>query len=264
MKKFICFSVVFAFTCNLMMSQPINHSNGGEYLKRIEYNVLHSGATDDEHMYNLEHKSVIDRLFFGSRNSFVEFVLEDTPEGSNEATALRIIKKQNDNSYELEVMRLQNLLDVYYEKLMHVVSEKTTPIFAPFWLSSAVSSETKNRINEHNKEANSLKHSDELYKPYRPEPIKLEVSRELAEKLHEKTSMLIDNFKGVGTPLNINGGFRVTFRCVVDDELWTLSVHYPDNRTVLRLSDLFRQIITDSIDGKMDETKYLKLPDKIL
>ncbi len=117
MKSIIILSVILAFGVNFIMSQPVNHENGGEYLKTIEYNVLHPGITEDGNRYNLKHKSVIDRLFFGTKNSFVEFVFEDTPEGSNEASAFRIIKNPNERSYELEVMRLQNLLDVYYKKL---------------------------------------------------------------------------------------------------------------------------------------------------
>lgn len=264
MRISIYFLVLFGFAGNfMMMSQPINHPSGGEYFKTTEYNVLYLGVTEDENRYNLEHKSAIDRLFFGTKNSFIEFVFEDTPEGSNEAIAFRIVRNPKDGSYELEVSRLKNLLEVYYKKLMHVVSEKTTPIFIPFWLSNMVSSETECRVSEHNKQANSLKYSDELYKPYRPEPLKFQVSREFAEKLHEKTSMLIENFKGEGIPLNINDGFQVTFRCVVGDELWTLSIHCPNDGKVLQFSDLFRQIITDGFDSKIDEAKYLKLLDEI-
>lgn len=264
MKAIIIFSVMFVFGCNLIKSQPVDHVSGGKYLKTIEYNVLHVGVTEDGNRYNLEHKSLIDRLFFGTKNSFVEFVFEDSPEGSNEATAFRIIKKPQDNSYELEVMRLQNMLDVYNKRLMFMVSDKTTPIFTPFWLSNAVSYETRSRISEHNKRAKLLKNSDDLYKPYRPEPLKFQISKELAEKIHEKTSMLIENFRGIGIPLNITDCFVITFRCVVNDELWTLSVHCPLEGKSLQFSDLFRQIITDSFDKKIDETKYLNLLDEIL
>ena len=262
MKTFIIFSVMFAFASNLIISQSVNHVNGGEYLKTVEYNVIHSGVTEDANMYNLKNKSVIDRLFFGTKNSFVEFVFTDTPEGSNEATAFRIIKNHQDDSYELEVMRLQNLLDVYYNKLKNVLLEKSTPIVTPFWLSTAVSHETKNQIREHNKQAASLKYQDDLYKPYRPEPLKIQINNELVEKLHEKTSILIENFKGVGKPANIADGFEVTFRCVMDDELWTLSIHCPQGKA-LQFSDLLRKMITDGFENKIDESKYLKLLDDI-
>ena len=75
--------------------------------------------------------------------------------------------------------------------------------------------------------------------------------------------MLIENFRGVGIPLNIADGFTVTFRCVKDDELWTLWIHNPMKGKALQFSDLFRQLIKDSFDNKMNETKYLKLLDGI-
>ncbi len=244
------------------MPQSIDHTGGGQYLKTIEYNVLHPGVTEEGNRYNLEHKSVIDRLFFGTQNSFVEFVFMDSPEGSNEAVAFRIIKKQQDNSYELEVMRLQNVLDAYYKKLKYVVSEKTTPITTPFWLSTAISNETKDQIKEHNKQAAHLKNSDDLYKPYRPAPLKLQISKEFAEQLHKRTSMLIENFKGAGVPLNITDGSEVTFRCVMDDELWTLWIHCPQGQ-VRRLSEFFGKIIADGYDNQFDESTYLNLLQEI-
>lgn len=262
MKAIIILSIMFAFTGHLIMSQPVNHVNGGNYLKTVEYNVIHPGVTEDANIYNLEHKSVIDRLFFGTKNSFVEFVFKDSPEGSDEATAFRIIKNRQDDSYGLEVMRLQNLLDVYYNKLKNVLLEKSTPIVTPFWLSTVVSRETENQIREHNKQAASLKYQDDLYKPYRPDPLKIQINKKLAEKLHEKTSILIENFKGVGIPPNIVDGFEVTFRCVVDDELRTLSIHCPQGKA-LQFSDLFRQLIADGFDNKIDESIYLELLDEI-
>lgn len=261
--KSIILSIMFVFAANLIMSQPINHIAGGEYLKTIEYNVLHPGVTEEGNMYNLKHKSEIDRLFFGTTNSFVEFVFESTPEGSNEAIAFRIIKNRQDNSYELEVMHLQNILDVYYRKLKHVLIENLTPIYIPFWLSTAIPREIDDRIKEHNKQASRLKNSDDLYIFYRPKPLKLQISKELAEKIHDKTLLLIENFRGVGIPANISDGFGVTFRCVKDDELWTLRIHTPEEGKILKFSDLFRQLITESFDNKMKETKYLKLLDEI-
>ena len=76
------------------------------------------------------------------------------------------------------------------------MSEKTTPIITPFWLSKTISYETKDQIKEHNKQAVLLENSDDLYKPYRPEPLKLQISKEFAEQLHKQTSLLIKNFKG--------------------------------------------------------------------
>lgn len=260
MKTIITLSIMFAFTGNLMMSQPVNHENGGRYLKTIEYNVVHPGVTEDDNMYNLAHKSVIDRLFFGTKNSFVEFVFADSPEGSNETVAFRIIQNIESESYKLEMMRLENMLKVY--DIRRTLLEKTTTVSLPFWVSKVLSKETEEQIKDHNKQAAIFKYNDELYKPYRPEPLRFQIYKEFAEKLHEKTSILIENFKGVGIPLNINDGFEVTFRCVMDDELWTLSIHYPQGKA-LQFSNLFRKIIEDGFNNKIDELEYCKLLDEM-
>jgi hypothetical protein len=258
MKVIIILSIMFVFSGNVIMSQSVDHTDGGNYLKTVEYNVVFPGVTEDDNMYNLEHKSIIDRIFFGIKNSFVEFVFEDSPEGSNQATAFRIIKNRQDNSCKLEVMRLPNMLEVY--DMQRALSEKTTPIPFPFWLSVAVSPEIGDRIKGHNKQASTFNHSDDWYQPYRPQPETFPLSKEFAEKLHRKTSTLIDGFKGEGIPPIIVDGYEVTFRCVVEDELWALSIHCPQGRA-LQLSDLFRQIIEDGFENKIDESKYLQLLD---
>lgn len=160
------------------------------------------------------------------------------------------------------MMRLQNVNKV--SKIRVVLLEKTTPIIVPNWLSAGVSLEIRDRIREHNKQVASYsnKFSDDLYKPYRPEPKEFQLSKEFVEKMHGKTATLIDNFKGIGIPANIFDGNNVTFRCISEDELWTLSIHCPQRRA-LQLSELFQQIIADGFDNKMDESKYLKLLDEI-
>ena len=260
MKTNITLFIAFIFSTNVIMSQSIDHVEGGSYLKTVEYNLIVSGAKREYDMYNLEHKSFIDRLFFGTKNSFVEFVFEGSPEGSNEVTAFRIIKNLQGDSYKLEIMRFQNVHKLY--DIRDLLLEKTTPLKIPYWISAAISFEIRDRIKEHNKQIAILKNRDDLYKPYRPVPKEFELSKEFAKKMYEKTATLIDNFKGKGIPPMISDGDNVTFRCISEDELWTLSVHCPQRR-VLQLSELFRQIISDGLDNKIDEPKLLKQLDKI-
>jgi hypothetical protein len=260
MKTIIVLLTTFIFSGNTLFAQT-DHTEGGEYLKTIEYNVIAAGETEEHANYNLKHKSTIDRIFFGTENSFVEFVFEESSVGSDEAKAFRIIKNRQTDSYMLEVMRLQNLSSVN-EKIRNVLLEKATPINVPYWLSRAVSTETEERIKAHNKQAAIIKQSGDLYTPYRPQPETFQISREFAEKLHGKTSILIDSFTGKGIPPGIFDGYNVTFRCVVEDELWTLSIHSPQEKA-LQLSGLFRRIIADGFDNKIDEPKYLQLLDEI-
>ncbi|MEA5129172.1 MAG: hypothetical protein VB074_13405 [Proteiniphilum sp.] len=253
MKVIILLSVMFFFG-NIAISQPVVHPNGGEYDKTITYNVLIKGIPAELSEFNLKHKSILDRIFFGITNSFVEYVFEGSTEGINEATAFRLIKSSQDGSCKMEAMRIQNIRKVY--DIRKSISERTTPIILPFWLFVGISQEISDQINEHNKQANRFKYNDEIYKPYRPEPETLEISKEFAEELHKKTMMLIDNFKGEGEQATITDGHFATFRCVVADEVWALTIHCPQGRA-LQLSDLFRQIIADCLDNKFEESKYL-------
>ncbi len=260
MKTNIILIIAFIFSANVIMSQSIDHIEGGQYLKTVEYNLLMSGVKEEYDMYNLKHKSFIDRLFFGTKNSFVEFLFVDSGEGSNEATAFRIIKSQQDDSYKIEIMHFQNIHKLY--DIRDLLLEKTTPLKIPYWISATFSFEIRDRIEEHNKQIAILKNRDDLYEPYRPEPKEFQLSKEFAKKTHRKTVTLIDNFKGKGIPPMIFDGNNVTFRCISEDELWTLSIHCPQRRA-LQLSELFQQIIADGFDNKMDESKYLKLLDEI-
>jgi hypothetical protein len=53
------------------------------------------------------------------------------------------------------------------------------------------------------------------------------------------------------------------FRCVVGGELWSLSIHCPQNRAE-RMSDLCCLIIRDAMEaGPFDEGKYISELEKI-
>lgn len=56
--------------------------------------------------------------------------------------------------------------------------------------------------------------------------------------------------------------YNVLHPGMTEDELWSLSIHQPQGKALL-LSNLFRQIISDSLDNKINEDKYLKLLDEI-
>jgi hypothetical protein len=68
----------------------------------------------------------------------------------------------------------------------------------------------------------------------------------------------IDNFKGKGIPALIFDGEKVTFRCVVEYELWELTIHEPEGY-MKRLTNLFQQLIKDAEANTLDESKYATL-----
>jgi hypothetical protein len=82
------------------------------------------------------------------------------------------------------------------------------------------------------------------------------VTQEFASKLHDAVSEAINNFKGNGRPEGIKGGYTGTFRCIVEDELWTLTVKMP-NGYIGKLTDLCKLIIKDAETNDLDESKYI-------
>ena len=53
-------------------------------------------------------------------------------------------------------------------------------------------------------------------------------------------------------------GYWATFRCVVENEVWTLSLYDEFMADAVALSDLCGQIIADAGEGRLDEAKYLE------
>jgi hypothetical protein len=57
-------------------------------------------------------------------------------------------------------------------------------------------------------------------------------------------------------------GYDVTFRTVVDDEVWSLKIHEPTGNA-LKMADICRQIMTDMETKTFKESKYVELLDDI-
>lgn len=257
-KNFVAFALVVLLH-ESAFSQKAEHVNGGAFTKTIEYNVAMAGVKDTDCVYNLKSKSVVDRIFFGVTNSPVEFVLETAFDG---ASAFRIVNDASGGVSAIEVMSLPDS-----EKLVETVrilSAQVNPIHIPGGLlnSTSLTMNDMEKIGKHNKIAATALYDDSLYKPYRPKAISFKVSNELSEKLYAKMKRLIDGFKAEGIPPIIADGYSVTFRCVVEDELWTLRIAMPQDKALL-LSDICRQILTDAQAGRLDESKYLKSLDQL-
>ena len=72
----------------------------------------------------------------------------------------------------------------------------------------------------------------------------------------------INNFKSKGIPGIIMDGYSVTFRTVVDDEVWSLDIHMPAGNAKI-MADLCMQIITDAKANQLEESKYLSRLDNL-
>ena len=142
------------------------------------------------------------------------------------------------------------------------LTAETSQINIPGKLQMLLTPEAREKISEHNKNAlyDSFR-NDEPYKNYRPTPLTFNISKELAEKLHDKIKSLIKNFTGKGIRALIADGYVMTYRCVAGDEVQALTVHCPQ-KSALQLSDVCLEIINTYKD-KTDESQYIKLLDKI-
>ena len=96
------------------------------------------------------------------------------------------------------------------------------------------------------------------------------ISDQFAEKIHKKLTSLFVNFKEKQpdgyTWLNLDG-YKVTFRIVVEDELWYLEIRNPTGNAD-KMHNLCYQILEDAYrykddaEGeKFDEAKYIKILD---
>jgi len=117
---------------------------------------------------------------------------------------------------------------------------------------------------------------------YKVETFSFSINVLFAEKLYKRVVLFIDNFKAKGQPLIFLDGYSTTFRAVVEDEVWSLSVdgysatfrvvvedevwslwiHEPQGNSK-KMADLCRQIITDAQNSQLDESKYISILDTI-
>ena len=220
------------FSC--VFSQHEAHVAGGRFIKKVEYNFLFLGA------YNLDSKGDVEKLFFGDVNAPVEFFYLPSSEAAyKEAySSFRIVKDTSNTNYNLEVKYISNYREAQKE------AQKQHPIIGT------------NLTTEHNKAA-LAKQNEESFKLYKIETRSLHINNQFAERLYKKIVSLIDNFKAKGVPPIILDGYSVTFRTVVEDEVWSLSIHMPKG-DALKMADLCRQIITDANAGELDESKYIE------
>ena len=86
------------------------------------------------------------------------------------------------------------------------------------------------------------------------------VSDQFAEKMYKKMVSFIEIIKARGPLYLFVDGYEVTFRAVVEDEVWSLIIQVPMGNA-LKMSDLCRQILVDAHDNKLDEASYIKILD---
>ena len=260
-KTFIsCFLGVF-FT-SFAYTQNVDHFEGGHFVKRIEYNLVNKGEgrLNDSIIfgdnYNINSKGDLEKLFFGDINAAIEFYYLPSSEAAFKRPPYGFhVTKDKSNTYSvIEIKHVSN-----YKEASKEASSKYPPIgvLNPF----TISDERRDQIREHNRDA-FAKQYEEMLKLFKVETLTFPVSDWFVENLHEKTVSFINNFKAKGVPPMMLDGYSVTFRTVVDDEVWSLWIHIPQGNA-LKMTDFFLQIIKDAEQGVFDEERYISVLDML-
>jgi hypothetical protein len=227
--------------------------DGGRFTKKIEYNFLAPGWRDNPGYYNIKGKTDIEKLLFGETNAKLEFFVAPSFEGSY---GFRIVRDSLNTSYLLELKRINN-----FDEVSSQLSKEYPSIGFPAEKISSVSKEEHEQARLHNN-AMYEKQREERPKRYKVDTKYVPIKDDFSEKLYVKVVDAINNFKGKGIPPMINDGYEVTFRCVVEDEVWMLTIHMPKGY-MGKLTDIFNQLIKDAEANSLDESKYISLLDKI-
>ena len=223
--------------------------------RQHDASVLH--ATSVEGVDNIESKSPLEKVLFGNTNAKIEFVVEPSVEG---AYGIRVIKDSSETSSSLEVKRIINWKEV--EKQM----QKAFPVKGYTIQELNAKIAEREKMSEEERELSILKsrirnekREKESLKRYQVQTFIIPISDLFAEKLYAKFVSFIDDFKAKELEPNLlmGDGETTVFRCIVDQEIWTLSIPFKTEEKARELSDLCKRIIEDAEAGRFDESKYI-------
>ena len=223
--------------------------------RQHDASVLH--ATSVEGVDNIESKSPLEKVLFGNTNAKIEFVVEPSFEG---AYGIRVIKDSSETSSSLEVKRIINWKEV--EKQM----QKAFPVKGYTIQELNAKIAEREKMSEEERELSILKsrirnekREKESLKRYQVHTFIIPISDLFAEKLYAKFVSFIDDFKAKELEPNLlmGDGETTVFRCIVDQEIWTLSIPFKTEEKARELSDLCKRIVEDAEAGRFDESKYI-------
>lgn len=243
-----------------LFAQDGDHINGGRFLKTIQYNRTGWIKNNGD---NIENKEDVEQLFYGKFNAPVEFLYDPTVEycGCYDGpSGFRLLMDSVKKSYVLEVRYITN----FKEAENAAVGKYTMKYPSSFGATPGEKPLTadEKKLLEKQKDERSKIIKEEALKLYKVKRVSLAVSKQFAEKLHNKTASFIDNFRAVGAIPLLFDGYTVYFRTVVGDELWLLNIHMPKGKA-LKVSDIYRQILENAKNKNFDEEKYIKLLDEL-
>jgi hypothetical protein len=266
MMKFYKKIFIFCFLCGFHIQCVFSQDEVyvASFIKRIEYNFIDAQSVKkvgDEliiaYLCNIDGKSNMEKLFFGDFNAGIEFFYAPSFEASTKGEAgFRIVRDSLNTSYILEVKHISN-----YEEVWRETDDKYPVQGIPAGMMDSIFFDSLMLSGSNDNELEMIwrkQINDERLKLFKVETLSFTISDRFAEKLYKKMVSFIDNFKAKGRLMLSADGYSVTFRNIVDDEVWSLKIHEPQGNA-LKMSDLCRQIITDAKKNTFDELKYIEV-----
>ena len=245
--------IITAFFAILLLQTVSARDYPVQFSKRIENNYIKSRLENVQPdgsikpFSNLDGKTDIENLFFEDFNAPVEYFFERE---FIEVLGLRIVRDSSDRYYLLEVKSLPK-----FQEVNRALEKEYPSIGTPLKDLDTVTDSMIRQSVEHNL-AMYAKCQEEAPKRYRVETRTFRIGDRFAEALYNKFVNWIDRFDSKAEGPSV--GYWATFRCVVDNEVWTLSLNDEFTADAVALSDLCREIIADAVAGRLDEAKYLE------
>jgi len=210
--------------------------------------------------YNMKSKSGIEKLFFGDFNALIEFCYNPSSEVNPcVPSGFRIFRDSLNSSYVLEVKRVSNYREAAKEAKKEVENEqKRQEINIPLSLFDSLPRDVFNQVWQYNQSIYNHNFYSENYYEVLPKHFKVEIksipiSNQFAEKLYKMMVSFIDNFKAKGMPLHSTDGYSVSFRSVVNYDLWSLSIHMPGGNANT-MAKLCMKTIKDANEDHLEES----------
>lgn len=254
--------IPFAFSQNVDHISGDNYL-GGHFLKRVEYNLISRGFGSFPSIYNLKSKNDVEKLFFGDFNAPVEFFYNPSSEVEPcIPSGCRIVRDSLNISCILEVKYITNYREASKEAYEKAKENRNRHLIdLPAKVLDSLPRDVFNRIWDYNSKQTVSMYYEKSIR-FNVDIRSFPVSDQFAEKLYKKMVSFICNFKAKGVPPTILDGYLVTFRTVVEDEVWSLNIHIPQGNA-LKMADLCREIITDAKADKLNEQKYMTILDTL-
>ena len=243
--------IITAFFAILLLQTVSARDYPVQFSKRIENNYIKSRLENVQPdgsikpFSNLDGKTDIENLFFEDFNAPVEYFFERE---FIEVLGLRIVR--DSSYYLLEVKSIPK-----FQEVNRALEKEYPSIGTPLKDLDTVTDSMIRQSVEHNL-AMYAKCQEEAPKRYRVETRTFRIGDRFAEALYNKFVNWIDRFDSKAEGPSV--GYWATFRCVVDNEVWTLSLNDEFTADAVALSDLCREIIADAVAGRLDEAKYLE------